>query len=79
MPKRKAAQYIVVQRGDKRVKVQPGETFDFTAEELEDIKRMNKDAIHDPVDAPVEKEVKMPGGGKPAGGKPAADDGKDDL
>lgn len=61
MPKRKVAQCVIVQRDGKRLKVMPGETFDFTAEELEDIKRTNKDALFQPTENVQEREVKLPG------------------
>lgn len=73
MPKRKVAQCVIVQREGKRLKIMPGETFDFAPDELADIKRLNPDAIYPPVEAVVEKEVKLPGG------KQGKADDKDDL
>lgn len=45
MPQRKAIGTIHLQRDGKHVVVAAGTTFDFTAEELKDIKRMSPDAV----------------------------------
>lgn len=45
MPKRVAVGTIIVQRDGKRMQVPRGQAFDFTAEELADINRLNPGAI----------------------------------
>lgn len=45
MPSRIPTQKIIVQRGGKNVSPPIGEKFEFTAEELEDINKVNPDAV----------------------------------
>lgn len=45
MPKRVPVQTIVVHREGKRITPKIGEAFDFTAEELADLNRVNPDCI----------------------------------
>lgn len=45
MPKRIPAQVIVVVRKGARVEPKIGEPFDFTAEEIEQVERLNPDAF----------------------------------
>lgn len=45
MPKRKAIHSIIVLRKDKRITVSPGEEFDFTDAEIEEINESNSEAI----------------------------------
>lgn len=49
MPNRIAVNTIFVVRDKKRVKIVPGQSFDFTSEELEDIKQANPEAIRLPI------------------------------
>lgn len=58
MPKRVPVQTIVVTRDGKRVTPKIGDAFDFTAEELDDINRVNPDAVRKVVieDKLLEKE-----------------------
>ena len=45
MPKRIPLQRVIVQREGKQIVPPLGDEFDFTAEEIEDINRMNPDAV----------------------------------
>jgi hypothetical protein len=60
MPKRVPLQTIVVHREGKRVVPALGEAFDFTAEEVEDINRVNPDAFRKVIieDKALESEFK---------------------
>ena len=61
MPKRELLQAVVVQRDGERLKIKAGKVFDFTADELADIKKLNPDAIKAPQEAKEPEEVVMPG------------------
>jgi hypothetical protein len=69
MPKRTAANTIVVQRGAQRLTVKPGQTFDFTNEEIADINSVAPRALKKPVNEQPVQEVKLPDAPKPQGGK----------
>lgn len=63
MPKRELTQAVVIQReGVPRLRLKAGQVFDFTAQELEELKRMNPDAIKPPQVAKEPEEVTLPSG-----------------
>ena len=45
MPIRKAIHSLVVVRKDKRLEVAPGQEFDFTEDEIDQINQANPDAL----------------------------------
>lgn len=59
MPKRIPTQTIIMHRDGKRVTVKPGVSFDFTADEIKDIKQSSPDAlrtlVNEEVDVPEQK------------------------
>lgn len=76
MPKRIAVNQIHVRRDNKRVVVKPGDLFDFTDDELADMKRTDAATGYESVRPPINE-----GGADPVAnarnakaGKPAADD-----
>lgn len=59
MPKRTANHSIQVYRDGKIKTVKSGQTFNFTAEELADIKRVSPDAVRAPVNEEVEEDPQV--------------------
>lgn len=45
MPNREIVQSITLGRGKERISLSPGQVFDFTDEELEELEQSNPDAI----------------------------------
>ena len=78
MPKRIPIQRIIVQRDGKQVVPEIGQAYDFTAEELDDINRMNPDAIRKVIveDKALEAQLKADEAADAAKAKKVAEDAK---
>lgn len=80
MAKRKVLMGVIVHRDGTRIRPAIGQIFDFTNEELEQIKRMNPDALGRPtmeVDVENEEARKAAGKEKADGDEKPKDIGKD--
>lgn len=81
MPKRITNMSITLVRDGKRIKLPAGVAFDFTKDELEELKEIVKDAVRTPInEAESIAEVKAPESAKTAGktdSKAAAKSGTD--
>lgn len=78
MPKRIAANTLVLMRNGQRITVKPGQQVDLTNEELADITRVAPRALKKPLaELPVD-EVKLPDAPKPQGGKQGKQEKKDE-
>lgn len=73
MPKRVAVGAIIVQRDGKRMQVPRGQAFDFTAEELADINRLNPGAVRKVVNEDAPQTGTVVNKGKPAAASTATD------
>lgn len=59
MPKKIPLHSVVVVRGGKQVTATPGEVFDFTQEEVDELAVIAPEALRDPVnEAPAEADAK---------------------
>lgn len=57
MPKREIIQSVILGRADKRISLEPGQVFDFTDAELDEIMAVNPNAISAKVTINLDSDV----------------------
>ena len=56
MPQRTANMALTVHREGKRIQVKAGQTFNFTAKEIEEFTAIDKDAVRKPINETIDDE-----------------------